>query len=257
MSEAVVSRDVEPAFVGLIGGRAIVGLNPDETAQLAGQERKLSTRDLPVALARGYSGGTTVAATVSLARQARLEVVVTGGIGGVHPAPGAFDVSADLFELARTPIVLVCSGAKAIVDLAATMERLETLGVTVIGFATDELPAFYSAESGIPLDVSVDTPDDVAEIWAATRSLAAGGAIMVCVPPPSDVALSRKEAQEAVSRALSDLDMQGISGPAVTPFLLARIADHSEGRSLAANLGLLENNAGVAADIARALWDAR
>ena len=226
MAAAVTAHDVEPAFTGVIAGQPTVGLTPDELELLAAQDRKLSTRDLPAA---------------------------TGGIGGVHPAPGGRDVSADLYELARTPIVLVCSGAKAIVDLRATLERLETLGVTLLGYQTHELPAFYSAESGLQLGLSVERPEEVAEIWRESRALGSPGALLVCVPPPPDVALSRKESEAAVSRALSDLDMAGISGPGVTPFMLRRIADHTGGRSLEANLGLLENNAAVAAAIVRLL----
>jgi len=251
MTAAVTASDVEPAFTGVIAGQPTVGLTSDELALLAAQDRKLSTRDLAAAAARGEHGGTTVAATIFLAHRAGLSVAATGGIGGVHPAPGGRDVSADLYELARTPIILVCSGAKAIVDLHATLERLETLGVTVLGYQTHECPAFYSAESGLQLSLSAESSEEVAEIWRKSRVLASPGALLVCVPPPEDVALSRKESEAAVSRALSDLGMAGISGPGVTPYLLGRIADYTEGRSLGANLGLLENNASVAASIAR------
>ncbi len=253
MAKAVAARDVEPAFTGVIAGRPTVGLTPDEVELLSHHDRKLSTRDLPVAVARGEHGGTTVAATIFLAHRAGLSVAATGGIGGVHPGSGGRDVSADLYELARTPIVLVCSGAKAIVDLPATLERLETLGVTVVGYGTREFPAFYSAESGLKLGLSVEGLEEVAEIWHNSRVLQSPGALLVCVPPPADVALSRRESEAAVSRALGDLDMAGISGPGVTPYLLRRIADHTGGRSLNANLGLLENNARVAASIARVI----
>ncbi len=251
MAAAIAAHDVEAAFTGVIAGQPTVGLTPDELVLLAKQDRKLSTRDLPAAVARGEHGGTTVAATIFLAHRAGLSVATTGGIGGVHPAPGGRDVSADLHELARTPIILVCSGAKAIVDLPATLERLETLGVTVAGYQTDEFPAFYSAESGLQLGLSLETPEEVAEIWRASRALESPGALLVCVPPPADAALSRKESEAAVSRALSDLDMAGISGPEVTPFLLGRISELTGGRSLEANLGLLENNASVAGAVAR------
>jgi len=250
---AVRSRDIEPAFIGVLAGQPTVGLHSDELEQLFEKGRKLSTRDLPAAVARGEHGGTTVAATIFLAHRVGLRVAATGGIGGVHSTTGALDISADLFELARTPIMLVCSGAKAIVDLPATLERLETLGVTVVGFQSTELPAFYSAESGLSVDLVAASTKEVIEVWRAARELETPGAILVCVPPPSDVALSRKDMEAAVSRALSDLDMAGISGPAVTPYLLDRIAHHTDGRSLAANLGLLENNAGVAAEIAKLL----
>jgi pseudouridine-5'-phosphate glycosidase len=251
MAAAVAALDVAPAFTGVFAGRPTVGLTSDELETLANHDGKLSTRDLPSAVARGEHGGTTVAATVFLARGAGLSVAATGGIGGVHPASNTPDVSADLYELARTPVVLVCSGAKAIVDLPATLERLETLGVTVLGYQTKELPAFYSAESGLSISLSAEGPEEVAEIWRSCRALDSPGALLVCVPPPARVALSRRENEVAVSRALSDLEMAGISGPEVTPFLLKRIAEITEGRSLQANLGLLENNASVAASIAR------
>ena len=251
IAAAVHSRGLEPAFIGVVAGQPTVGLQSDELKRLAEQGRKLSTRDLPAAVARGEQGGTTVAATIFLAHRASLSVVSTGGIGGVHATSGGLDVSADLYELGRTPIMLVCSGAKAIVDLPATLERLETLGVTVVGFQTAEFPAFYSAESGLTIDLVAESAEEVIEMWRAARELETPGAMLVCVPPPSDVALSRKDTEAAVSRALSDLDMAGISGPAVTPYLLDRIAHHTDGRSLAANLGLLENNAAVAAEIAK------
>lgn len=256
MAAAVRAQKVVPAFIGVIAGRPIIGLRQDEIELLSKQDLKVSTRDLPLALARRSHGGTTVAATAFLARRAELTVAATGGIGGVHVArglPEGLDISADLHELGRTAIILVCSGAKAIVDLRATLERLETLGIAVIGFGTDELPAFWSRDSGIRLEARVDSADEVAEIWRAARAIESPGSLLVCVPPPAEVALTRQETERAVSRALSDLDMAGVKGPAVTPFLLARIAEHTAGRSLQANLGLLANNAAVAASIVKAL----
>jgi pseudouridine-5'-phosphate glycosidase len=253
ISAAVRAQQVEPAFVGVLAGKPIVGLTPQELEFLARQETKLSTRDLPVALARKVHGGTTVAATLFLAHRAGLAVASTGGIGGVHPTAGPPDVSADLYELARTPIILVCSGAKAMMDLPATLERLETLGVLVAGFGTDQFPAFWSAESGLPLDLRVDSPVELVEIWRAARALGTPGALLVCVPPPRETALAKEDADAAVSRALADLAAERITGPAVTPFLLDRVAEVTEGRSLRANLALLENNAALAASIARAM----
>jgi pseudouridine-5'-phosphate glycosidase len=256
MAAAIRDGRAAPAFIGVIEGRPIVGLERDELELLAKQDLKLTTRDLPTAMARRSHGGTTVAATAFLAQRAGLEVVATGGIGGVHSgrgSPETLDISADLNELARARVVLVCSGAKAIVDLRATVERLETLGVTVIGFGTDQLPAFWSRDSGLRLDTQVDNADQVARIWRAAREIDAPGSLLVCVPPPAAVALTREETERAVARALSDLDMAGVTGPAVTPFLLARISEYTEGRSLAANLGLLANNAAVAAAIVTAL----
>lgn len=253
MAQAVRSRDVEPAFVGVFRGQAIVGLALYELELLAQHERKLSTRDLPSALARHEHGGATVAATIFLAHRAGLAVAATGGIGGVHAPTESGDVSADLHELARTPIILVCSGAKAINDLPATLERLETLSVALVGLGTDQFPAFWSADSGHRLTTVADSADAVAEIWRRARALNTPSALLVCVPPPADVALPMKESEQALAQALEDLRGARLSGPDVTPFLLNRFAELTAGRSLQANLGLLEHNADVAAAIARAL----
>ena len=253
MTAAARGRGAEPAFAGILQGRAVVGLNLYELETLAQHRRKLSTRDLPAAMAKGEHGGTTVAASVFLANRAGLPVVATGGIGGVHPSLGPPDVSADLLELARTPVVLVCSGAKAITDLPATLERLETLGVSVVGFETDEFPAFWTAESGLAVDVRVDSAAEVAEIWRRAQALQSNGALLVCVPPPAEVAMSKADSQAAVRQAHSELEAAGVSGPAITPFLLGRISELTDGRSLKANLALLENNAGVAAAISSAV----
>jgi pseudouridine-5'-phosphate glycosidase len=253
MSAATRDHRVEPAFIGVVAGRPIAGLTQEELELLGGRGTKLSTRDLATAAARGTDGGTTVAATLYLADRAGLQVAATGGIGGVHPGTQPGDVSADLYELARTPVVLVCSGAKAITDLAATLERLETLGVTVVGFGTDEFPAFWSAESGLSLQLTVDSMEEIVEIWRAARALDAPGALLVCVPPPREIALTKPAAEYAVTRALADLAADGISGAAVTPYLLERVARYTDGSSLRANLGLLERNTAVAASLVRAL----
>jgi pseudouridine-5'-phosphate glycosidase len=249
---AVRAEGAEPAFVGVLGGRPIVGLDEDELDRLARSDRKITTRDLAIAAAQGEDGGTTVAATLFLAFRAGVPVVATGGIGGVHPGSG-WDVSADLEELARTPVILVCSGAKAITDLVRTMERLETLGVTVVGWRTRELPAFWSIESGIELARSVVSAAEVATIRREARSLRSPGAIVVCVPPPAATALPRDESDRAVERAVREMAASGIRGPDVTPHLLARIAELTDGRSLRANLALLAHNAGVTGAIARAI----
>jgi pseudouridine-5'-phosphate glycosidase len=191
-----------------------------------------------------------VAATLFLAHREGVEIAATGGIGGVHRGGTRFDESADLGELGRTPITLVCSGPKAILDLPATLERLDTLGVTVLGYGTDELPAFWSAESGLPLPEKVDDAKEVAGVVREARALGLPGAVLVCVPPPSAAALPREESDRAVARALEEADALGIAGPALTPFLLGRVAEITEGRSLRANVALLENNAAVAAEIA-------
>jgi pseudouridine-5'-phosphate glycosidase len=213
---------------------------------------KLSTRDLAVPLARGLDGATTVAATMWLANRAGVSVFATGGIGGVHRGE-ANDVSADVTELGRTPMIVVCAGAKAILDLAATREALETAGVLVVGYGTHELPAFYSRESGLPVDVRADSPADVAALWAAHRALGVPGAILVCVPPPADVSIPAKEIEGAIRQALVQADERGIRGKEVTPFLLSAVAETTGGRSLETNVALLKNNARTAAAIAAAL----
>jgi pseudouridine-5'-phosphate glycosidase len=249
MASEVRAQGAEPTFVGVIEGRPIVGVDEEGLERLASSGRKLSTRDLPLATAGGEDGGTTVAATLFLAHRAGLNTVATGGIGGVH-AGAARDESADLIELSRTPITLVCSGAKAILDLPATIERLETLGVTVVGYDTDELPAFWSSESGIPLSRRVDDAEEAAAVARETRALGLPGAVLVCVPPPPAEALSRGESDHAVAHALEEAGTLGIAGADLTPFLLARVVEITDGRSLRANRALLVNNAAVAAQIA-------
>jgi len=249
MAAAVRSQGAEPAFVGVIRGKPIVGVDEEGLERLASSGRKLSTRDLPLSAASGEDGGTTVAATLFLAHRAGLDIVATGGIGGVH-AGAARDESADLSELSRTPVTLVCSGAKAILDLPATIERLETLGVTVVGYGTDELPAFWSGESGLRLTRRVDDPGQAAAVAREARALGLPGAVVVCVPPPPAEALSRGESEHAVAHALEEAGTLGIAGADLTPFLLARIVEITDGRSLRANRALLANNAAVAAQIA-------
>lgn len=253
MAAAATARDVAPAFVGVLEGNAIIGLERDELELLARSQLKLATRDLPGAAAGSLTGGATVSATLFLAHRAGLQVAATGGIGGVHRGPGPPDVSADLLELSRTPMLLVCSGAKAILDLPATLERLETLGVTVVGFETNEFPGFWSRESGLKLTLRVEDAERAAELHRRARRLGTPGATLVCVPAPESAALAPEETEDALRRARQDLAAEGIRGPEVTPFLLARIAEYTEGSSVSANLAILENNAGVAAEIARAL----
>jgi pseudouridine-5'-phosphate glycosidase len=250
----VAANGAVPATVGVVGGQPVVGLSAEEIERLgtAAGVLKLSTRDIPVAVARKRDGATTVAATMWLAERAGAAVFATGGIGGVHRG-GAHDVSADLAELARTPMIVVCAGAKAILDLAATREALETAGVLVVGYGTDELPAFYSRESGLAMDVRVDSPGEVAEIWTAHEEMDLPGALLLCVPPPPDHALPAAEVETAIRTALARADAQGIRGKEVTPFLLTAVAESTGGRSLEANVALLRNNARVAAQVAAAL----
>jgi pseudouridine-5'-phosphate glycosidase len=258
MARSVRERGAEAVFVGVVGGAPVVGIDDATLERLATAGRKLATRDLPVAAAAGADGGTTVSATLFLAHRAGVVVAATGGIGGVHRSGSAGsgtsrDESADLIELSRTPVTLVCSGAKAILDLPATMERLETLGVTVIGYGTKELPAFWSPDGGIGLPHSVADAREAAAVAREARILGLPGAVLLCVPPPADLALPRAESDHAVANAVAEADRRGVAGAALTPFLLSRIAEITDGRSLRANRALLENNAGVAAEIAVAL----
>lgn len=258
LEEVVREEGAEPRTIGIIAGEVVVGLDEEQIRRLGANVgvRKVSTRDLAVVAARGMDGATTVAATIRLAHAAGIEVFATGGIGGVHRALGgaaSFDVSADLEELARTPIVVVCSGAKAILDLAATRETLETRGITVAGFGTDAFPAFFSRDSGLPVDVRCDSPEEVAELAAAHRRLGLPSALLVTVPVPEDDAIPRSEVEPLVERAVAEAEESGMRSADLTPFLLARVAELSDERSLRANLALLERNARVAARIACAM----
>lgn len=253
MEAQVRNRTVTPATIGVLHGLIRIGMTAEQLAQLANAQpvRKISRRDFAIAIARQESGGTTVAGTMIAAHAAGIRVFATGGIGGVHRG-APFDISADLQELSRTPVIVVCAGAKSILDLAATLEVLETLGVPVIGYQTDEFPAFYARSSGLPLTMRADAPEDIAEIARAHWNLGLGSAILVTVPPPVDAALPADVMESAVDQALAESREQGIHGQAVTPFLLARVSELTGKASLRANLALLLNNARVAADIAAA-----
>jgi pseudouridylate synthase len=245
-----------PATVAVVDGRARVGLDDTALERLARGEgvAKASRRDLPFLVAEGATAGTTVAATMYLARLAGIEIFATGGIGGVHRgAEHTFDISADLDELGSTPVTVVCAGAKSILDLPATLEVLETRGVPVIGFGTDELPAFFSRTSGLPVDHRVDSPAELATVIAEHRRLRMRGGILVANPIPKADALPADEVDSWISRALVDADRAGVAGKEVTPFLLARINELTGGRSLVANIALVESNAALAARTAVAL----
>ncbi len=266
LEEIVREEGAEPATVGVIAGEIIVGLSRPQIEHLAtaANVRKVSRRDLPIVVARRLDGATTVATTAWAARRAGISVFATGGIGGVHriAAPEATggtagvlaaDISADLPELAETPIVVVCAGAKAILDLPATLEWLETHGVPVIGYQTDEFPAFYNRSSGLPVDVRADTPTEVAALFRAQRALGLPAGLLVAVPVPAAYELPAEQMTTAIGQALREAAGRGIKGKALTPFLLARISELTGEASLRANLALLENNARVAAQIAVAL----
>src|SRR5690606_15045351 len=208
--------------------------------------------DLPVAMALGQDGATTVAASLAICCAAGLPVFATGGIGGVHREP-AYDESADLAELSRSPVVVVCAGAKSILDLPATLERLESLGVSVLGYRTDEFPGFFTSSTGLPVPARVESAAEIAAIARAARAVGRPGAILVVQPPPSAAALPADEVEAAVTAALAESRAAGLRGAALTPALLAAVERATGGRSLTANLALLEANAGLAAEIAVAL----
>jgi pseudouridine-5'-phosphate glycosidase len=256
METAVREGGAVPATIALIQGEVQVGLSESQLNYLAqrprDQVRKCSRRDLPLALAAGEDGATTVAGTMLLAHRAGIELFATGGIGGVHRGH-PFDVSADLTELGRTPVTVVCSGAKAILDLPATREVLETQGVPVIGYGADEFPAFYTPGSGLGVDARRDTAQGVAAIVAARRAMALNSGLLVAVPVPAAAALDAVEAEAAVAQATREADEAGVHGAAATPWLLSRMVALTEGRSLRANVALLQNNGRVAAQIAAAL----
>jgi pseudouridine-5'-phosphate glycosidase len=243
-----------PATIAMFDGEIFAGLSGDQLDQLATRKdiRKLSKRDLPVAAARKQNGATTVATTALIAHAAGINVFATGGIGGVHRG-NAGDVSADLPELARTPIIVVCSGAKAILDIPATRDWLETNGVTVLGWKCDKLPAFYSATSDVDVDERVDTAQDVSRIADARKELGLNSALLVTVPIPTEAEIEYAEVETLIDAAIAEADIQSIAGKDLTPFLLNDLSQRSGGKTLAANVALLENNARVAAEIAKAL----
>jgi pseudouridine-5'-phosphate glycosidase len=243
-----------PATIAILEGQITVGLSDEQLTYLAEAEnvRKCSRRDLPLAVGRNEDGATTVAGTMIVAHMVGIRVFATGGIGDVHRGH-PFDVSADLLELGRTPVTVVCAGAKAILDLPLTLEVLETQGVPVIGYGIDEFPAFYSRSSRLAVDVRCDTPGEVAAIVRARDALRLPGGILVTVPVPTENELPANEAEEAIARALAEAETQSITGKAVTPFLLARVSELTGEASLQANVALLLNNARVATAIAAAL----
>lgn len=256
MEAAVREAGAVPATIAVDKGKIMVGISESTIERLAlapaGSVRKCSRRDFAIAVARGEDAATTVAGTMIVAHWAGIAVFATGGIGGVHRGH-PFDVSADLIELGRTPVAVVCSGAKSILDLPLTLEVLETQGVPVIGIGTDTLPAFYTRSSGLPIDVRIETPEEAAAIIRAAQSLDMGHGLLFTVPVPAEVELPNERAEAAIVQATEEAEAQGIHGKAVTPFVLARVAELTEGESRKANTALLRNNAIVAGRIAHAL----
>ena len=258
MEGEVRDHGAQPATIGVVAGIPTIGMSDAEITHFAQASGvlKLSRRDIAYAVAMRRDGATTVAATMALAAAAGVQVFATGGIGGVHRgAAETWDVSGDLTELARTPVLVVCAGAKSILDLPATLEYLETVGVPVLGLGIDEFPAFYSASSGLPIPARVETPEHVAAVWHAHREHGGGGGMLLTVPPPADLALARDEIDGAIERALTKAKAAGVRGQVVTPFLLAAVAEETHGESMRTNIALLRQNARVAAQVARALAD--
>ena len=256
MERAVREAAAVPATIAVLRGVITVGVSSVEMERLAsspsGSVRKCSRRDLPIAVARREDASTTVAGTMIVAHHAGIRVFATGGIGGVHRG-APFDVSADLIELGRTPIAVVCAGAKAILDLPATLEVLETQGVPVVGIGTDALPGFYARSSGLPMDGRVETPEEAAAIVDAAHRLGSQHAVLIVVPVPEESAFPAADAETAIRQAVAEAEARGIHGKAVTPFLLQRVAELTGGATRAANMALLVNCARHAGWIAREL----
>ena len=244
-----------PATIAVFDGEFCVGLNDEQIEQLATDKtiRKISRRDLPIAVAKRLNCATTVSTTALIAHRAGIKVFATGGIGGVHRGFAA-DVSADLPELAQTPIVIVCSGAKIVLDLPATREWLETNGVCVLGFGCDELPAFYSRTSGLTVDERIETAGEVAGIVQARDELNLQSAILLTVPVPETFEIEAEELEKILCESLKLAEQKKINGKEITPFLLVQMSERSSGKTLAANIALLENNAQVAAQVALEIY---
>ena len=254
MSAAIRASDAVPAWIGVVAGSVTVGLSDEQLAAFTepGVASKVARRDYPPAVATGGLGATTVSATIWAAARARITVSATGGIGGVHPGNDP-DVSADLLELARTPGLLVCSGPKSIVDPKATAERLEELGVALVGYGVDRLPFFLAREATVGLEHRVDTPEQAAAVARAVMDLHVAATVLLCNPIPEADAMDAVEVAAAVAEAETRAEREGVRGKARTPFLLAAIAEFTGGRSLESNLALLEHNARVAGLVAASL----
>nr|BAL56949.1 indigoidine synthase A family protein [uncultured Chloroflexota bacterium] len=255
-AETIVRQNgATPATIAILKGQVHIGLNPVELERLAQKSTetlKISRRDIAVAILKQANGGTTVAGTMFLAHKAGIQVFATGGIGGVHRGM-VFDISADLYALSDTPMLVVCAGAKAILDLQATLERLESLSVPVVGYQTNEFPAFYSRESGLPVNIRLDQVEDIVEFALAHWQLGMQSAVLVVQPPPEEEAIPGIEVEKWIEQANREAALKGVRGPQLTPYLLQRVDELSSGRALRANLALLRQNAALAARIASAL----
>ncbi len=257
VEQTIRDNGAVPATVAVIGGRLKAGLTPEEIEYLGKKGRdvaKASRRDLPVLVARGADGATTVTTTMIIAALAGIRVFATGGVGGVHRgAETTMDISADLEELARTPVMVICAGAKSILDLGLTLEYLETKGVPVIGYGTEELPAFYTRKSGFKVDYRIDTPEELAAAFRTKLELGLGGGMLVTNPIPEEYSMDPDRINAAIDEAVAEANRLGIKGKETTPFLLAKIKDITGGDSLASNIQLVLNNARLAAKVAALL----
>lgn len=253
MEQAIREHDAVPATVGLIKGKLVVGVSRAEVEELANAQgvAKVSRRDIAGVVKEGRLGATTVAGTMFAAAAAGIRIFATGGIGGVHrDCATSFDISNDLSELAKTPVAVVCAGAKVILDLTKTLEVLETLGIPVVGYGTKELPAFYCRESGLALDFRIDTPEEAARLLQIQWEMGLTSGVVIANPPPADAALPRKEVEAILAKGLAQAAREGVQGKAVTPYLLGMMSKESGGRTLKTNIALLINNARLAAQIA-------
>ena len=251
VEEIIRQHGAVPATIAIIGGRLKAGLSREEIEYFGKKGHaihKASRRDLAVLCARGEDGATTVATTMIIAHMAGIKVFATGGIGGVHRgAETTMDISADLEELAQTPVMVVCAGAKSILDLGLTLEYLETKGVPVIGYGTEELPAFYTRQSGFKVDYRIDTPAELAAAFKASHAMGLPGGMLVTNPIPEEYSMPADVINAAIDQAIAEANTKGIHGKATTPFLLARVAELTGGDSLASNIRLVYNNAKIAA----------
>jgi pseudouridylate synthase len=254
MEAAIRGEGATPATIALINGKIRIGLSDEELVQLAESESplKVSHRDFATAIIKKFSGGTTVAGTMLAAHQASIKVFATGGIGGVHKE-SSFDISTDLRALAEIPMIVVCAGAKAILDLPATLEYLETMGVPVVGYQTDKFPEFYSRDGNLDISVQLDSPQEIAEFAQAHWSLGLRSAVLVTNPIPITDAIPKSEMEPILNQASNEAKIKKIHGQTLTPFLLQRISELTKEKSLRANLALLLNNARLAAQISKAM----
>ena len=257
VEQTIRDNGAVPATIAIIGGHLKAGCTPEEIEYLGKKGQaviKASRRDLPVLIARKEDGATTVTTTMIIAAMAGIKIFATGGIGGVHRgAQQTFDISADLEELAQTPVMVVCAGAKSILDLGLTLEYLETKGVPVIGYGTDELPAFYTRHSGFKVDYRIDTPEELAAAFLAKIDCGLKGGMLVTNPIPEEYSMPKETIDAAINQALKEMDEAGVHGKQCTPFLLAKVKDLTGGESLASNIQLVLNNARLAALTAKAL----